>query len=152
MTARARIIAMGQGAAGDDGVGLAILEWLRACGVPDGVELVRAAEDAALVELLETRAAVVLVDAVLGTPVGEVLELAPEELAAAPLLPVSTHGMGIVQAIELARVLAPTAVSPSIRVVAVTIARPERYEQRLSPDVAAAVARAGARVLALVGA
>lgn len=150
MTARARIIAMGQDAAGDDGVGLAVLEWLRARGVPDGVELVCAAEDAALVGLLETLAPVVLVDAVLGSPAGKVLDLAPEELAAA-LRPLSTHGMGVAQAIELARVLTPTAVSPSIRVVGVTIARPERYERRLSPEVAAAVPRAGTRVLALVG-
>lgn len=152
MTARARIIAMGQRAAGDDGVGLAILEWLRARGVPPGVELVHAAEDAALVELLETPAPIVVVDAALGTPVGEVLELAPEEIATGSLLPVSTHGMGIAQAIELARVLAPDAVSPSIRLVVVTIARPERYEQRLSPAVAAAVPHAGARVVALMGA
>ena len=152
MTPRARIIALGQGAAGDDGVGLAVLEWLRARPVPAGVELVRAAEDVALVGLLETRAPVVLIDAVLGTPAGQVLALAPEELAAGPALAVSTHGMGIATAIELARVLAPAGVSPSIRVVGVTIARPRRYEQRLSPAVAAAVPRAGERVLALVGA
>jgi hydrogenase maturation protease len=42
-------------------------------------------------------------------------------------------------------------VSPSIRVVAVTIERPAHYEQRLSPAVAAAVPHAVARVLALVG-
>ncbi len=152
MTARARIIGLGQGAAGDDGVGLAILEWLRMRGVPEGVELIRAAEDAALVPLIETCAPVILIDAVLRTPVGEVIELAPEQLATSPLLPVSTHGMGIAQVIELARVLAPTAVTPSIRLVAVTIARPERYEHQLSPEVVAAVPRAGARVLALVGA
>jgi hydrogenase maturation protease len=151
MTARARVIGVGQGAAGDDGVGLAIVEWLRARGVPDGVELVRAPEDAALIGLLETQVPVVLVDAVLGTPAGDVHELAPEDLANGPLLPFSTHGMGVAKAIELARVLAPTAVSPSIRIIAVTIARPQRYEQQLSPAVAAAVPRAAARVLALVG-
>ena len=57
MSPRARIIALGQAAAGDDGVGLAVLERLRAEGVPPDVELVRAPEDFALVHLLETRAA-----------------------------------------------------------------------------------------------
>ena len=151
MTPRARIIALGQDAAGDDGVGLAILEWLRTRPVPDGVELVRAAEDVALVELLETSAPVVLIDAVLGTPAGEVLAFAPEDLAAGPALAVSTHGMGVAKAIALARVLAPAKVSRSIRIVGVTIARPQRYEQRLSPAVAAAVPCAGERVLALIG-
>lgn len=148
---RARVIALGQAAAGDDGVGLAVLEALRTRGVPAGVELVRAPEDVALVSLLETRAPVVIVDAVLGNPAGEVLELAPAELARRGGRAVSTHGIGVPEAVELARALAPTAVTPSIRVVAVTIARPARYEQRLSPAVAAALPRAVERVLALVG-
>ena len=45
----------------------------------------------------------------------------------------------------------PTRVSPAIRIVGVTIAPPARYVQGLSPAVAAAVPRAVARVLALVG-
>jgi hydrogenase maturation protease len=148
---RARIIGLGQAAAGDDGVGLAVLEWLREHGVPDGVELVRAAEDSALIPLLQTPAAVVLVDAVLGTPPGETCELTPEQLASGALRSLSTHGMGVRQALQLAQILAPDAALPSIRIVAVTISRPLRYEQRLSPAVAAAVPRAAERVLALLG-
>ena len=147
----ARIIGLGQAAAGDDAVGLAVLEWLREHGVPEGVELVRAAEESALIPLLETPAAVVLVDAVLGTPPGEIRELTPEQIATAGLLPLSTHGMGVPQALQLAQILAPDAVSPSIRIVAVTISRPGRYEQQLSRAVAAAVPRAAERILALVG-
>ena len=45
---RARVIGLGQAAAGDDGVGLAVLDALRARGVPADVELVRATEDVAL--------------------------------------------------------------------------------------------------------
>jgi hydrogenase maturation protease len=148
---RARIIGLGQAAAGDDGVGLAVVEWLQQHGVPEGVELLRAAEGSALIALLETPAAVVLVDAVLSSPPGEIRELTPEQLATAGLLPLSTHAMGVPQALELAQVLAPDTVSPSIRIVAVTISRPQRYEQQLSRAVAAAVPRAAERVLALVG-
>jgi hydrogenase maturation protease len=149
---RARVIGLGQAAAGDDGVGLVVLERLRERGVPEGVELVRASDDTALVPLLETTVPVVLIDAVLATPPGEVMELAPADLARHGGGAVSTHGMGVPEAVELAHVLTPDAVSPSIRVVAVTIARPARYEQRLSPAVAAAVPRAVEHVLALVGA
>jgi hydrogenase maturation protease len=147
----ARVIGLGQAAAGDDGVGLAVLDALGARGVPAGVELVRAPEDTALVALLETAVPVILVDAVLGSPAGEVLELDPAELAQRNGRAVSTHGIGVADAVELARTLVPDGVAPSIRVVAVTIERPARYEVRLSPAVAAALPRAVAHVLALVG-
>jgi hydrogenase maturation protease len=147
---RARVIALGQAAAGDDAVGLAVLEEVRRGGVPDGVELVHAAEDSALLALLETPAPVVLVDAVLGQPPGTVLELTPEELAASGLRAVSTHGLGAAQAIALARTLAAERISPLIHIVGITIARPEKYTQALSPAVAAAVPRAAARVRAVV--
>jgi hydrogenase maturation protease len=148
----ARVIAIGQGAAGDDGVGFAVLDRLRADGVPADVELRRAEEDAALVTLLATPHPVVIVDAVLGSPPGRVVDLDPAQLAAAGLPPVSTHGLGVAQAIALARVLAPEDVAPSIRIVGVTIERPQRYAQTLSAPVAAAVAPAAARVRALVAA
>lgn len=150
--AATRVIAMGQAAAGDDGVGFAVLDRLRRDGVPPDVELLRAEEDAALVDLLRTRRTVVIVDAVLGTPAGVVVDLAPDELAARGLTPMSTHGIGVVQAIALARAVAADEVAPAIRIVGVTIERPARYEQALSPAVAAAVAPAAARVRAVCGA
>lgn len=146
---RVRVIALGQAAAGDDGVGLAVLDALRERGVPADVECLRAPEDVALVSLLETRAPVVLVDAVLDAPAGRVLVLSPADLAAHGRA-VSTHGIGVAEALELARTLAPDAISPSVRVVAVTIERPVRYEPRLSAAVAAAVPHAVERVLDLV--
>jgi len=145
-----RVIAIGQGAAGDDGVGFAVLDQLRRDGVPPGVELLRADEEGALVTLLETPRAVVLVDAVLGSPPGRVVELAPADLVASGLRPVSTHGLGVAQAIALARTVAPEGITPSIRIVGITIDRPLHYVQALSPPVAAAVAPAAARVRALV--
>jgi hydrogenase maturation protease len=149
--ARARIVGLGQAAAGDDGVGLAVIEWLQAHGVPEGVELLRAREDSALIDLLDTDVPVIVVDAVLHEPAGEVLDLMPGELAARTLLPLSTHGMGVPEAIELTRLVATRSIAPSIRIVAVSIARPRRYRQHLSAPVAAAVSRAGQRVLAMVG-
>jgi hydrogenase maturation protease len=79
-----------------------------------------------------------------------VVEYAPADLVASGLRPVSTHGLGVAQAIELARAVAPDGITPSIRIVGITIDRPLRYVQALSPPVAAAVAPAAARVRALV--
>lgn len=148
---RARVIALGQAAAGDDGVGFAVLEALRQRRVPDGVELLQASDASAIISLLETSAPVVLVDAAVGRSPGDVLELSPAELAGQGVQPLSSHGMGLAQAVELAAVLSPEKVSRSIRVVAVTIARPERYGHGLSPVIAAAVPRAAERVLSLIG-
>ncbi|MFZ5470922.1 MAG: hydrogenase maturation protease [Myxococcota bacterium] len=148
---RARVIALGQRAAGDDGVGLSVLEWLRAYGVPAQMELRQAAEASALLELLQTPSPTVVVDAVLATPAGRVLVLTPDELDARGLLAASSHGLGVGQVVQLARTLHAEAVSPHITMVAVSIERPERYGLGLSPQVAAAVPQAGARVMALAG-
>jgi hydrogenase maturation protease len=146
----ARVIALGQAAAGDDGVGFAIVDELRRRGVPGGVELMRAAEATALIPLLDTPALVVLVDAAEADPPGEVLVVAPDDLASMQVHCVSTHGVGVADVIALARQLSPDHVSRSIRIVAVTIARPDRLRVGLSAPVAAAVGRAADTVLELV--
>ncbi len=147
MSGHLRVIGLGQAAAGDDRVGLAVLEHLRTRGVPDGVELLEAAEPSALLPLLETPVPVVLVDAVLAVPAGEVLELTADALEQRGFSTLSSHGLGVAQAVALARLLSPEAVSPSIRIVGVSISRPERFREGLSPEVAAAIPHAAARVL-----
>lgn len=147
---RARVIGLGRSSGGDDGVGLAVLAALRKGGVPDGVELHETAEPGELVWLLASGAPVLLVDAVLGSPAGEVVDLGPEDLAAGAALRVSSHGLGIADAIGLARVLNDGDGLPAIGIVAVTITRPDRSQHGLSPEVAAAVPRAAERVLSLL--
>ena len=146
----ARIICLGQPAAGDDGVGPAVGARLRAGGLPPGVELLEATDASQLVELVQFPGTVVLVDALLGEPAGRVVTLSPETLAAAALTPLSSHGLSAGGALALARSVAPEAVSPEVLVVGVTIAPPQRYALRLSPEVAAAVPEAVAAVRALV--
>lgn len=150
MSGRLRVIGLGQAAAGDDQVGFAVIEHLRSLGAPECLELLLAPEASALLPLLETPAPVVLVDAVLAAPAGEVLVLDPDELEQRGLSTMSTHGLGVAQAVALARLLSPSGVSPSIRVVGVSISRPERFRQGLSPEVAAAVPRAAEQVLRAV--
>ena len=149
----ARVIGLGQPAAGDDGVGLAILDRIREMGAPAGTMLFEAREATSLIPLLETAEPIVLVDAVVGHgTVGEVLELDAHALGLRPEGPraLSTHGVDVGQAIALARVLSPGAISSRIWLVGVTIARPDRYVHGLSPAVRAAIPRAALAVLTRV--
>ena len=148
-----RVIGLGQSAAGDDGVGLAVLRWIREAGPPAGTELIEAREATALIPLLETASHVVLVDAMVGdVAAGQVIEFGAEALAERPRgpRPVSTHGVDIRQAIALARLVSTGAVSQRIWVVGVTIAPPRRYVHGLSPDVQAAIPVAARAVLARI--
>lgn len=145
---RALVIGLGQPAAGDDGVGVAVLDALRAAGAPDGVTLAHVADPAALVDLLAAGVPAVLVDAVAGGAPGEVREVAPEDLAAGTAA-CSTHGLDVAQALALARALHPGRARP-VRIVGIGIARPSRPALGLSPAVAAAVPRAVARVRAML--
>lgn len=149
-TARARVIGLGQQAAGDDGAGLAVLAQLRAEGVPEGVELVEAREASALMDLLRTDALVIVVDAVLADPPGEVLELTPADLAVQALPSASSDVLRVGQVIAIAEELAPEAVTSDLVILAVTIAHPAPPGAALSPPVAAAAARVAARVRALL--
>jgi hydrogenase maturation protease len=148
---RVRVIGLGQRAAGDDGAGIAVIEALRGAGLPEGVECTIAAGPSALVPLLWTPVRVIVVDAVVAPPGGEVIDVEVDRIEPGAPAGVSSHGLGVRQAIELARVAEPELTSPDIHIVGVSIARPSRYVEGLSPPVAAAVERAAQRVFELVG-
>lgn len=151
MTRRRIIAGLGQRAAGDDGVGPAVVDALRAGPLPAGVEAFCLTQPVELVPLLREGATLILVDALVGSPAGAVLVLDPDNLSPAPQDPASSHGFGVAQAVELARALSPGGCRP-VRVVAITIPRPERYRIGLSPAVEAAVPEAATRALALLAA
>lgn len=149
-----RVIGLGQAAAGDDAVGLAVLRFLRNAQTPEGTELLTAPDATALLSLLETPRHVIVVDAVVADgAIGRVLEFDAGVLATASgaARPVSTHGVDVAQAIALARLLSAAHVSPSIWVVGVTIAPPRAYFEGLSPAVEAAVPAAARAVMARLG-
>jgi hydrogenase maturation protease len=148
---RVRVIGLGQRAAGDDGAGIAVIDALRRAGVPDGVECEVAAGPSALVSLLWTPDRVIVVDAVVSPVGGEVIDIDVDRIEPGAPVGVSSHGLGVRQAIELARLAEPELTSPDIHIVGVSIARPTRYVDGLSPAVAAAVERAAQRILELVG-
>ena len=147
-----RIIALGQDAAGDDGAGPAVLEELRRRGADTRAELIRAPHAGALLALLDTPAPVVIVDAAVGGSPGDVLHLRPPELRNATARPLSSHGLGVEEALALALLLDPDRISPSIHIVAIVIAPPRPGDDGLSPAVARAVPRAAGLALRIVAA
>jgi hydrogenase maturation protease len=145
----ARIIGVGQQLAGDDGVGLAVVRKLRETAA--AMDLVEALEPSQLVTLLTDGAnPVVLVDAVLDEgAAGRVLLIDGQRPDPHPhsrhLL--STHGLGVMEAIELARIAHPDRVAQRIFIVGITIQRASRCGSLLSTAVADAVPHAAARAL-----
>lgn len=141
---RGRIVGLGQPLAGDDGVGPAIIEHLRRSPLPAGVSLEVMREPTGLVPLLdELGTRLVIVDAVLSEPAGEVLDLDGGELEVRGLASVSSHGISVGQALALARATSPGGrLAAEVRLIAVAIARPVRGAQALSPAVAASIPRA----------
>lgn len=143
----AKVIGIGQPALGDDGAGGAVLDALRERPLPSSVILLDARDPSAIIDLIDPSTPVVIVDAVLGHPVGEVLSLGVDELASRASRRVSSHGLSVPEAVALARTLGEGGAAAPVHVVAITIARPPGYRHGLSPEVAAAVPRAVERVL-----
>jgi hydrogenase maturation protease len=148
---RCHIVGVGQRLAGDDGVGLAVIDHLRRSALPPDVTIGEVREPSALIPMLgATQGRLVIVDAVLAEPAGEVLDLDADTLEARGLASVSSHGLSVGQALALARATMSDAASAAeVRVVAVTTARPVRGTQGLSPAVAASVPRAARLALEL---
>lgn len=148
-----RAIGLGQHAAGDDGVGLAVIDHLRALA-PPGVELIAAREATELIPLLETAGPVVIIDALVldGSAPGEVVTIDAMALAVPrPGGPraVSSHGMDLGRVLALARLAAPRgSIAARIHLVGVTIAPAARGAVGLSSAVRAAVPAAARVTLA----
>lgn len=144
----ARVVGLGRRFGGDDAVGLVVLDRLRGVGLAPDVELCEAASGVDLVELLSTPKRVVVVDAVVAEPPGEVRALRVEDVASGPEASLSSHGLGLVEALELARAVDPEGLTPDLRVVGISIAPPTGGSAQLSEAVAAALGPAVAAVKA----
>lgn len=139
------VLGIGQTMAGDDGVGIAVARSLAG----RGLEVRESTDASVLVELLGQGRRVVLVDAVVGGGApGTVLRLAADALSAG-IVPLSTHGVGVADALDLARVLYGEQATRAVCIVGVAIEAPRALGAGLSPPVADAVDRAAALAAAL---
>ncbi len=144
------LLGIGNPDRGDDGAGPAVARRLQGL-LPADVEVaVHGGEMAGVLAQLEGAACAFLVDACLsGAPPGSIRRL---DAGAAPLAPgalgLSTHGFGLGEAIELARILGQL---PPVCVVYAIEGACFEAGAPLSPAVAAAVAEAAKRLRAEIG-
>ncbi|SMF28888.1 hydrogenase maturation protease [Tistlia consotensis] len=105
---RCLVIGLGNPDRGDDGLGRAVARALLGGRLPPGIEVVEAEGEAtALLARLEGAAAAFLVDAcVSGAPAGTIRRFDLGVSAQAPdAAPVSSHGLGLAEAVGLGRTL-----------------------------------------------
>ena len=139
------VIGIGNPDRGDDAAGRIVAHWLR-CRVPRYVEIrEEAGEVTSLLACLEGAEMGCLVDACAsGAPAGTVRRF---DAAAAPLpaeaFRWSSHGLGLAEAVELARALGQ--LPPRCIIYAIEAASFEAGAP-VSPAVAAAIAEVGSRV------
>ncbi|HUJ06448.1 MAG TPA: hydrogenase maturation protease [Streptosporangiaceae bacterium] len=153
MTDRVVVIGVGNEFRRDDGVGLRVLESLRPL-VPDTVRLVVSdGEPVRLIEEWSDSDLAVVIDAVragaLGTPApGRTYRLEIEQVGGEPLAAVSSHGLGLGNAISLARTLD---MLPNRLVVHAVEVADCGYGTGLTPAVAGAADTLTTAVLADLG-
>ena len=140
---RIRVIGIGTDF-GDDAAGLLVVQELAAGpGLPPGVEALPCSRPALLLDMLDGVDGAVLVDATRsGRPPGTVHEPVADDLHEAR--PVSSHGLGVREALALARALG---LAPK-RIAIIGIEAGSTSGDSLSRPVRAALAEATARVRA----
>lgn len=141
-----RVIGLGSGF-GDDAAGLAVIEWLAERAGPRDVSFAccrRPLPD--LLDAFEGVDAAVLVDAARGGGApGRVRELGEREIATRGSA--STHGLGALEVVNLAKSLDRAPARLAWVGIAIAAVRPG---DGLSPPVRAAIPEAGRRVLEVV--
>lgn len=145
-----RVIALGQRLSGDDGAGMAVFDEIERQN-HHFIDLKKATDASALVELLQTPLPVVIVDALLvpeeRREPGRIHSLSLGDLEGRRIASVSTHGLDVGAAIELARELFPLETAPSIQLIGIELEKAGRFSNTLSPSVRAAIPSAVNKIL-----
>lgn len=148
----ATVLCIGNAIAGDDGAGAAVYDELRTRGLPAAVQVkFLGLGGIDLLEQLAGETILVVVDAVqLGAECGTVHVLAWEQLPMMNVRPVSGHGIGVKEAIEVGRKLYPERMPQQIWLVGIEGLCFDQLGEKLSAAVAAAVPAAADAVVRLV--
>lgn len=146
------IVCIGNDLVADDAVGHAIHKVLADTPLPDGTVLkFLGLGGMDLLEVIDGEDLLVVVDAVqLGGSVGTVHLLSWDQLPSMEPRPVSGHGIGVKEAIEVARRLYPERVPGAIRLVGVEGICFNKVGQPLTAEVQQAVPKAVETILRLV--
>ncbi len=148
----ALIVCIGNDLAADDGVGHVVYERLNSKVLPTGTRSrLLGVGGMALLDELDGEDLLVVVDAVqFGSAPGTVHILDWEQLPPATLRPVSGHGIGIREAIEVAQHLFPEKSPQHVYLVGIEGKCFDELGAGLSPEVAEAVDNAVSKVLHLI--
>lgn len=145
------IICIGNALAADDGAGAGVFEELERAGLPDGTRLrFLGLGGLDLLDQLAGEDQLIVVDAVqLGGPVGTVHVMDWHDIPVMGPRPVSGHGIGVREAIEVGRRLYPERVPEHIVLVGIEGAVFDQLGVPLSDEVRQAVPRAVKAVMKL---
>lgn len=139
-----RIIGCGNPERMDDGAGVLVAQRLRALGVAAGIQ---SGEALALIEAWRGADDVIVVDTVVaGAPVGTVHLWDSQQSLPLVSSPASSHGLGVAEAIELARALGR--LPQRLRVYGIEGVR-FGFGSRLSPELCLAVEQVVQHLLTL---
>jgi hydrogenase maturation protease len=150
MKADLLVIGCGNEFASDDAVGLQVirsLKKLKSDELPDGVELIEAGTPGLnLLDLWDRNDRVIIVDAIKsGAAPGTVHVFDASLLPPRDVMPVSSHGMNVIDAVELGRLL--DRLPARLTIIGVEILSEQPFQVGLTPEVEAAVPGAGERVM-----
>jgi hydrogenase maturation protease len=146
---RSLVLCVGNDLVADDAAGCHVYERLQGSVLPPGtrVELLGLG-GLSVLDHLEGEENLVLVDAVsLGAPVGTVHVLAWEDLPCDYATPVSLHGIGLREAIEVGKRLTPGAMPHRVLLVGIEGRCFDLVGHPPTPEVAAAIGPAADKVL-----
>lgn len=149
---RTLIVCLGNALAADDGAGAAVFTVFERSRLPEGTRLhFLGLGGINLLEELAGEERLIVVDAVqLGAPPGTVHVLSWEQLPSLALRPVSGHGIGIREAVEVGRKLYPERMAQEIYLVGIEGQCFDQLTERLTAEVAAAIPAAVSAVMDLV--
>lgn len=141
MNKRILVVCIGNELVADDGVGWTVFQALQKCLLPERVRLTFLGLGGIdLLEELDGEDLLVVVDAVqLGAQPGTVHRLGWQELPQAPGRPVSGHGIGVREALEIGARLYPQRLPRETLLLGIEGRCFDRLGQGLSPEVASAV-------------
>lgn len=150
---RSLVLCVGNDLVGDDAAGCHVYERLQDSVLPPGtrVELLGLG-GLSVLDHLDGEENLVLVDAVsLGAPVGTVHVLPWDDLPSLYVTPVSLHGIGLREAIEVGRRITPEAMPRRVLLVGIEGRCFDLVGHPPTPEVAAAIGPAADEVIRCLG-
>lgn len=135
------VIGCGNPLAGDDGIGLRVIEELLRRGLPPEVKAIPAGlPGLTILGLLRGAQQAIIVDAAdAGQEPGTIICCQEKDLAKLPFRSLSLHSVGIAEALALGRLVEPATFPPRLTFVAIQIGEIKLGQRALSPAVAAAL-------------